>query len=503
MSDTTTSTPDVTIEAAGPARKRLTITVPPEAVTEKIEESMATLSTETSLPGFRKGRAPRQLLSRRFGTAVRNEAKNQLIADAYATAIEEHDLKPVGEPEPEGDFAELELEDGKPLTFTLAVEVVPDFDLPKYEGLAIHKPVVEVTDEHIDTELDRQRVQFGEIQRVDGPVTGGDRLQGPATVTREGADEPVFTHDAVEIVVPPADGDGSGTVLGLLIDDLAKRLKGVSTGDTLTIETIGPATHENEEIRDAPLTIEFHTNQAVRIEPAELQTVLDHYGMDSADILREQIRLALETRRDQEVAAAMRDQVCDQLLDAVDFELPERLTSGQAARILQQHEVELLYRGLTREEVDRRLAESRAESVELARRRLKLQFLVHRLAREFQIQVSEQEINGRIASLAAQRGTRPEQLRNELAQSGRLDLVAGQIRDHKTLDRVVAAATATEIPNEQWIEMVAERQREAAGRKKKTTTKKKTAKKTTSAGAQGTKKKTTKKKPTTKKKKAT
>ncbi len=91
---------EVKIENVGPARKRLTITIPPEAITEKLEESIGSMLHEATLPGFRRGKAPRRLLERRFGSTLRSETKDRLIADAYAKAIEQHGIQPLGEPEP-------------------------------------------------------------------------------------------------------------------------------------------------------------------------------------------------------------------------------------------------------------------------------------------------------------------------------------------------------------------------------------------------------------------
>ena len=114
----------VKIEDAGPARKKISITIPADAIDQKLQESMATLGQETVVPGFRKGKVPQSLLERRFGTAVRTEAKNQLIGGAYAEAIEQHGIKPVGEPEPADgpeSIAKLELQSGRPLSFSLVV----------------------------------------------------------------------------------------------------------------------------------------------------------------------------------------------------------------------------------------------------------------------------------------------------------------------------------------------------------------------------------------------
>jgi trigger factor len=480
---------DVKVEDAGPAKKRLTITVPADAIREKIEESIGTLANEAAVPGFRKGKVPRKLLERRFGSTVRNETKNQIVADAYASVIEEQEIRPVGEPEPVDKIDELELEEGKPLTFAVEVEVVPDFELPELENIDIKKPMLEITDEQIEEELNRNCLQMGEAEEIRSDFQPGDRLVGPGTATKEGEEEPFFRHEHIDIIVPGDDEGGRGQVLGLLIDGLASLLKDKSVGDTLTVEAVGPEGHELEHIRGRKLTIEVTIREAQRITPASVEQVVAHYGMASEQLLREQIRIALEQRRDEQQRGAMREQVHDYLLDAVDFDLPEKLSAAQATRMVERQRLELLYQGMSVEEVEERLAELRAEAEAASRRRLKLSFILNRLARHFEVEVSDQEVNGRIAAIAMQRGVRPDQLRTELVQSNRLGELAAQIRENKAADRVIDRANVTEIPAEEWNKAAREKQGESEGRKtkKKTTTKKKTSKKT---GKKTSKKKT-------------
>lgn len=492
---TDTTANDVQIEDVGPAKKRLTITVPAEAISEKLDDSMDTLAAQTALPGFRKGRAPKALLQRRFGTAVREETRNQIVADAYSQAIEQHELRPVGDPEPTTPMDEIELKDGKPLTFSVDVEVVPDFEVPSVEGIEVKRPMLELTDEHIERELERQCLSIGEANDIEGDFTRNDRIFCYAKATRKGEEEPFFQHDDVLIVHPGDEDGGKGQVLGLMVDGVAGKLSGKRVGDTVIIETTAPEGHEREDIRGKELHIELQIRRAERIAPAAVDAVVQQYGMESEEILREQIKMALEQRLQQEQASAMREQVYDYLADAVDFELPEKLSSSQAERIVKQHEVELLYRGLSPEEVEDALAKTRAQSQDIAKRRLKLFFLMHKLAEKFSIEVSEQEINGRIAAIAAQRGTRPEQLRNELAQANRLAEIGMQIRDHKTADRIIGQAKVTDITTEQWQEILAAKRGETAGRAPTKTGKKKSKKKTTAKSEAGTsKKRTTKKK---------
>ncbi len=504
MSQMTTSS-EVKIDDVGPTKKRLTITVPAETINEKLGTQMAALATETSLPGFRKGRAPKKLLERRFGSAVRSETKTQLIADAYAKAVEEHNVKAIGEPEPAEffDIEKLEVETGKPLTFAVEIEVAPEVDLPNIEGIEIKKPVLEITDEMIEKEMLAQRLRAGTPHEIKEKFEDGDRLVGSAIVTKDGEDEPFFRTDETYIVHPGAENEGRGQVLGVLIDDLADTLTAAKVGDTLSFKTKGPEAHEREDLRGADITIDFRVKTAIRIKPAEMQSVLEEYGIDSDDILREQIKLALEQRRDQEVADAMRTQIQDYLVDSTDFALPERLSEAQAARSLEQARLNMLQRGVTEEQVEQRLAEMRSASEAESQRNLKLFFILHKLAEQFEIQVTEQEINGRIAMMAAGYGMRPEQLRNDLAKRGALTNVAMQIREQKAADRIVAQAKVDDISVDAWQEMQLERRAARGGgaktTTKKTTTKKTTAKKPASAGS-SSKKTTTKKKTSSKKK---
>lgn len=457
---------DVKIEDIGPAMKRVTITVPAETVAEKIGISIETLAAQTELPGFRKGRAPKALLERRFGTAVREETRNQIVAEAYSQAIEAHKLRPVGDPEPTTPMDELKLEEGKPLTFSLDVEIVPEFQLPELEGIEIKRPILEITDEHVQSEIERQQLNLGEPEEIEGDFQKNDRIIGYATATRKGEDEPFFQHDEVLVIHPGEENGGQGQVLGLLIDNLADKLKDKRVGDTIEIDVTAPEGHEREDIRGKQLHIVLQVRRAERINPASVETVLQSYGMPSEDVLREQIKMALDQRLQQEQIGAMRDQLYEHLIDAVDFDLPEKLSERQAERILYQHQIELLYRGVSPEEVEEHLARARSQSKELARRQLKRLFLMQRLADHFEIQVSEQEVNGRIAGIAAQRGMRPEQLRSELAQADRLGELTLQIREHKTADRIIGQAKVTDISSEEWRKIVADKQAAAAAASK-------------------------------------
>ena len=486
---------DVVIEDGGTSAKKVTITIPADAVDEKIEYSFGTLQDQAQMRGFRKGHAPRQLLEKRFGKDLLLEARGQLIGAAYQQAIEEKELKVIGEPEFPDELADQSLERGKPFTFSFTVEVVPEFDLPELQDVAVKKPVIEIGDSHVDEELERLRYRMGTPERITGPFEALDRMVGTAKVTVEDHEGTFFETEGALITVPGPDDEGKGPVLGLMIDDLLSAVEGKSTGDSIELETVGPPAHEREEIRGKKVTINYDIDDAERITPLEIDEVPAQLGLEGTDMLKERVRLELETRRDSEQRNAEREQVYEYLLENTSFELPARMSEAQITRTIERQRMEMLYRGMEPDQVEMRLAEIRGQAEEHALNRLKLQFIMARVAQNFEIQVTEEEINGRIAGIARQRGERPDQVRTELAKTGAINEVAAQILEHKAADRIVDMAKVTEVPAEEWNTEAQAKAAEKTGKKK--SSKKKAASKKDDGDEKAAKKKTTKK--TTKK----
>ena len=455
--------PQVEITESGPCSRTLTITIPAAAVDDRLELQMGNLANEAAIPGFRKGRVPRAIIEKRFGENVRNETRGQLVSDAFQNAIKSNELDIIGEP----DFGDPEsvpmVEPGTDFVFTVSVEVVPDFDLPDLEGVPVTKPMMEVTDEMIDAEVVRNRYRFGVPGRITGPFESLDRMVGEVVVMVEGSDEPFFEHEKAVAVVPAEEDEGKGQFLGLLIEDLATHLGGKNVGDLIEFDTIGPESFEREDIRGKKISVRFQVTDAERVAPLEIGELVERFGLDDETGLKEQLRLALENRRDSEQRSAEREQVYEWLLDNIDFEVPPKVSEAQAANLVEQQRVDLLGRGLDENEVELKLAEMRSESDRYSRDRLRLMFIMARIAKHFEVNVGEAEINGRIAEIAAAQRVRPEEVRAELTRSGRIREVAMSLQQAKAADRIVDTAKVTEMPADDWNELV---EKKVAARKK-------------------------------------
>ncbi len=446
--------PTVDIAETGPCSRTLTITIPASVVDERLEMQLGTLVSEAALPGFRKGRVPRKLLERRFGADVRSETRGQIVSSAYEKALASSELQVIGDP----DFGDMEsikdLEPGKDYVFSVSLEIVPDFELPELDGVPVTKPIMEVTDEHVDGEILRTRYRFGTPSQITGPFEALDRMVGSVKIHLEDAEEPFFENDRAVAVVPAVEDEGKGQFLGLLVEDLSDHLAGKNVGDEITFETLGPESHEREDIRGKKLKIFFQVTDAERVAPLEVKEMVEQFGLDDESGLQGQIRLSLEARRDSEQRNAEREQVYEWLLENIEFELPPKISEAQASGMIQQQRMEMAHRGLDEDTIELQLAKIRGESEKASRNRLRLMFIMAKLSKHFGIEVSETEVNARISEMAASRGARPEAVRAELAKSGQIREVSMSIQHSKSADRIVDTAKVTEMPADDWNKLV-------------------------------------------------
>ena len=443
MATATESKNKVPITDDGPSRKKIEIEVPAEAVDEKITGALDTLAAEAELPGFRKGRAPKRLLEKKFADLINREAKSELITSAYSQAVEENELKVIGDPMPDDEVADLEVEAGKPLKFTFAVEVMPEFELPDLEGIEVAKPLLEVTDEQVDAEIEKLQINEGDLEQRDEPEPG-DYLTGHGIMT-DGGDEEFYNIEGAVVRVPTKDDEGRGMILGVVVEDFEKQLGLPKPGETATVKVKGPQNHEREDIRGKDLVITFKVDRVDRIVPAPMADVVAKLGFESEDEVKEMFKTRLGQRVIINQQAAMRQQVADHLLEKVTMDLPERLTASQAERLMHRQRVEMMYRGMDEMVIEQQIAEMRDASSEQAARELKLSFILNKAAEDLEVRVEEAEVNGRIAQMAMERGYRPDQLRQQLIQSGQIGAVVQQIREHKTIDAIIGKAKVEEM----------------------------------------------------------
>ena len=129
---------ELTVTETAPCTKQIRLRVPASAVNARVDMAMATFMADASLPGFRKGKAPKALLEKRFGPAIVQETRQQVMSEAYSRAVDEHKLRPITDPRPVAGETVPELARGSDFAFSVEIEVAPEFDLPDFGGFEVH-----------------------------------------------------------------------------------------------------------------------------------------------------------------------------------------------------------------------------------------------------------------------------------------------------------------------------------------------------------------------------
>jgi len=442
--ETTEQSPyNVTVEEAGPARKKLTIEVPESVIKEKFESLYSRFRDDAVLPGFRRGRAPRRLIEKRFGEDIQKDAKAQLLSEAYTKSIEEQELDVIGEPELD-NIDEIQVPESGSLTFDVTVEITPDIELPNLSDISVTKDQKPVTDEDVTAEIDRYRDQMGKmvpVEDADAKIAEGDFVQCDAALfAGHGiADdaEAIQEQEGTYVLVHGEDHDFKGHVLGILVNDMGKRLTGQGIEEPVVIEMDGPSGHENEQVKDQPITIRLNLKRIERLEPAPIESLAEQMGVENADEVNTRLRQMLEQRNERQAKTDMHQSLMDQLIERTEFELPEGLTNRQAERAVARRKMELMYQGMAEDQIEEQMAEMRSGSQEKAVRDLQQFFILDKAAKDLEVEVEENEMNGRIAMYAMQQGRRPERVRQEMAQRGELENLYLQLREQKTLDKIL------------------------------------------------------------------
>jgi trigger factor len=237
-----------------------------------------------------------------------------------------------------------------------------------------------------------------------------------------------------------------GRVAGIQIDDLDKQLEGLKSGETRTINVHAPETHPNEQLRNKDVQIEVTLKDIKKMELAEVTPeFLADLGFENEKELRDALREQMDEKINEDIQTAMRSQVNDYLLKNVNMELPAKLSDKQTDKIISRRAVDLMMRGMPREQIEANIERLRHGAKDEAIRELKLFFMLQKLATDQNVNVDEGELNGRIAMLAAQRGRRPEKLKQEMSKDGSLANLYLQLRENKAIDNVLEKAQIEEV----------------------------------------------------------
>lgn len=421
-----------TVERESPTKLRLLIEVEPGEIAPLYDRTLRRLAQEVKVPGFRKGKVPRPILETRLGKdAVREEVLRDALPALFAEAAGSESLRPLTLPQIQVES----FEEGQPLTFTATIEVRPEITLPEYVGIEVEGTPVEATEEELKDQLERLRERFATLEVVARNAARGDHVLVDVTAYQH-ADkiEAASARDLLYEV-------GSGTI----VPELDEELEGKRTGDILKVNAVLPERygppHGGQEVSFSVIVKEVH---AKRLPPLDDDFARTASEFDTMEELEAELRKRIEAFKSIQAQVELREKVLEDLLERTDVPVPESMLDremqariGTLLRDLEGHNMTLadyLKMGDMGEEQLVKAYRSAAE------RAVAAELLLEAIARAEELEVTREEIDEEIVR-AAERMKRPaDEVRRELEESGRVDVLAGDILRRKALSYLVEHA---------------------------------------------------------------
>jgi trigger factor len=408
--------------------RELVLDVPADEVSKAYGSVTGNFRKLAKIPGFRAGKVPETVVRRRFATEIRKEVIDRLLPARFNKAIQEQDIRPVGEPR----VTELTVEEGQPLHVKAIFEYLPPFSIDGYKDVTVEKPTAGVTEEEFVREMEDLRESRATIEPVeeDRPLANGDcaqisytgRIEGPAEGDAES--EPLTSEDTlVEI-------GGKNTV-----EAFSNTLIGAKPGQELKAEVFYPPDYPEPKLAGKTVAYEIQVKGLKkRIVPDlndEFAKELGEYE-NLAD-LENRVREHLASRKQRTVEAETRNKLYGALAERFSFPVPESLIQDQIDTRLERGLRALAAQGMSTEHMRKldfgRLREGQREG---AIAEVKTSILLDRIADEENVTVSDEEVDQELQIAALQSRENVDTLRARLTQDGGLARIRERLRREKT-----------------------------------------------------------------------
>lgn len=425
----------------------LTVEVESERFDSALDEAFKKVVKDVSIPGFRKGRVPRKIFEQRFGVeALYEDALDIILPGAYSDAVEETGIEPVDQPEIDIE----QIEKGKNLIFKAKVTVKPEVKLGQYKGLEVEDINTEVTDEDVENELKALQERNADLVAIeDGEVQKGDMaiIDFEGFVDGEAFDGGKAENYSLEI--------GSGQ----FIPGFEDQLIGVKTGEEVEVNVEFPDDYHAEDLAGKPATFKVKVHEIKRKELPELD---DEFAIDvddeveTLDELKEKIKERLINTREQDAENRKKDILVEQAIENAEIDVPDVMINNETDRMIRELEQQLqsqgmnldLYYQFTQTDEDSLREQFRTD----AEKRVRMNLTLEAIAKEENIEVTEDEIKEEIEKMAEMFQRSTEEIEQILAlQGGRVN-VEYDIKIRKAVDLLLAEAKLVEAKEEETEE---------------------------------------------------
>ena len=433
---------NVTVQELAPCKKLVRFEVDTSALNEAFETVTKDFQREAALPGFRPGKAPRDMVIKRYEEDITTEVKRKLISETYRQGIKDQKLEVVGYP----DIEEIQFAKGQALQFAATIETAPQFQMPEYRGLPAKRDIATVAEEDIDKALDALRTQQAKFEKADRAVKENDFVVLNYFGTCEG--KPITDWNPVARGLTEKKNFWIQVTPESFIAGFAPQLIDAKAGDKRTVNVDFPADFVTREIAGKKGVYEVEVVEVKeRILPPLDDAFAKTYGAEDLTHLRDGVRRDLQNELNLKQKRVVRQQLVEALLGRVNFDLPESLVQQETRNVVYNIVRENQRRGISKEVIDQQKDAIYSAANQTAKERVKAEFLISKIAEKEGIRVNEQEMNLRIVSLAQTYNMAPDKFLKEVkSRQGGIEEIYAQLLHEKVVDFLQEHAKIEDLP---------------------------------------------------------
>ncbi|MDO8525589.1 MAG: trigger factor [Candidatus Omnitrophota bacterium] len=409
----------------------LEIEVRGNEIEKAFDEVYGEMVKYANIPGFRVGKAPKELVKRHYGKNAREEVLKRLVPEAYKNAILEHNITPVSMPE----ISDVNFESEGKISFTARVNTRPVFKLKNYKGIKVRKKRARVSEDEIAKMIDNLKEMNAKYVSVeDRPVQMGEYVVSDMDCAVDGK----AIHKTRENLWLFLDKDS-------LVPGLVEKMVGMTKGEERDIETAVPETYPDKNV--AGKLAKYHV-KAKEIKRRVLPELNDEFagifGKANMHELTLEISKELEARSKANAEIDAENQALNKVIDDNIFPVPRSFVARQLEFMVEDARRHLMEKGFKKEELDKKDNELREKFKSEAARKVRLLFILDDIARQEKIEIAEEDMSDAYKAMSAHSGKSEREARAYYEKEGLIDGLKDKIREGKVIKFLIDNAQVTE-----------------------------------------------------------
>lgn len=430
---------NVEIKEAGDARKIVNVSFDSDEMTEKGNQVCKELGRLANIPGFRKGKAPEQVIRKRFASEIQQELSRKVSTAAYEAVLENKEIKV---------YSILKVDPGdvkssEPVTVEVTVDIESDFDLPKYEEFELTVHSGEVNDEDVEKELTTLRDQRASFEEVERATSKGDYVKCSYEGLLDGEPVMELLPDKPMYGKQSNTWEEAGQAKGLGVDAIAQAVIGMKKDDKKEVEADFPKDFEVAPLAGKKViySLEVHEVREKKAPEADDENFLKALKADTLEDLKAKIKDDLVSRKERENIDGKRGQVTQKILEMPDFPLPQQAVEDESKAIFQSNVQRSIQQGAKQEDMEAKRDELWKEAQVQAQARIKITMTLSKIAELEKVEVSNEDLAQAATREAMMMRTDPQKYVQELAKDqARINRLRQDVLHDKTLELVAGKA---------------------------------------------------------------